>query len=138
MTTEYGDPTSDKTYQFPPDVVTAAQQQEFEAYNAAQAAAYFIEGFGFEVTIHSPCPFCSHPDFHVYRVLEVEQEIGKEHVCRHCGRGSKTEYVQRDESQTVIRMVQTRGDDPPAFLKPYFPRAAEAQGEQGGGHDGAH
>lgn len=99
-----------------------------EEYNRLQHERSRIEGFGFEVTVTAPCPFCCAPNFHSYRALEVAKESGKEHVCKECGRGAMhlmTEYA----NGTTIEMVQTRGPDPDL---PFLPKMRRVDPPTGG------
>jgi hypothetical protein len=81
-----------------------------DEYNRIQQERSKIDGFGFDVTVTSPCPFCCAPDFNTYKALEVEKQSGKEVVCKSCGRGIM-HLMKHDAHGTTIEMVQTRGSD---------------------------
>ena len=84
-------------------------------------ANYLIDGFGFDrMTIHSPCPFCAAPDFHVYKLDTMMAVMGKETVCKECGRGFRVDW-QDEPSVTTGHFGQTSGDDPPDYIT--IPRA---------------
>lgn len=70
-----------------------------------------ITGFGMEVTMHMPCPFCGAPDFMVYLVLETEIAAKRGAVCKECKRGARALF---DHSQGGVQFefVQTEGPDP--------------------------
>jgi ribosomal protein S27AE len=83
---------------------------------------YRVEGAGLDMQIHAPCPFCGAPDFHVYRLDQLQEVTGKETVCKECGRGFRAHW-QNDASTTTGGFVQTCGDDPPDYVP--IPRATE-------------
>jgi hypothetical protein len=84
-------------------------------YEAAFHANERVTGYGINVTIHMPCPFCAAPEFIVYRVLEVVDALAKGAVCTACNRGMKGITVIRDAG-TSTEFVQTCGDPPPPWV----------------------
>jgi hypothetical protein len=90
---------------------------KLDEYNSLQRERSKIDGFGFDVTITSPCPFCCAPEFAKYKALEVGKRNGVETVCKECGRGAMFIMTSFADG-TSIEMVQTRGPDPDLpFLK---------------------
>jgi hypothetical protein len=90
--------------------------QEFEARFAANQK---IDGFGINVTMHMPCPFCAEADFMVYKVIETEDATGG--TCKACGRSMEIEHTVDGPNRT-IRMYQTGGPEQPDWLSPKMPR----------------
>jgi hypothetical protein len=76
---------------------------------------YRIEGFGLDMTIHSPCPFCGAADFLTYKFWKFSQELTKETVCRDCGRGLLG-IIKRAQGSIILEVEQTRGDDAPPYI----------------------
>lgn len=93
-----------------------------DEYNERYQLASKIDGFGFSVSMTLPCPFCCEPGFWKYYVLHegaegMREVCSKEAVCKACGRGAKLIFTGVPGSGSVgFTCVQTRGDDPPAFL----------------------
>jgi hypothetical protein len=83
---------------------------------------YRVEGFGFDgMTIHSPCPFCAAPDFHVYKLDTMMSVTSKETVCAECKRGFRIEYAEHGNT-TTGRLLQTCGDPAPPYIPIARPR----------------
>lgn len=81
-----------------------------------------VDGYGLDgMTIHSPCPFCAAPDFHVYTLITMRDVTSRETICKECKRGLRVDILDGATS-TVATFWQTCGDDPPDYL-PKFPRA---------------
>lgn len=75
-------------------------------------------GFGFEVTQHSPCPFCAAADWMVCRILDVEDRMrGGAITCSECGRTGRF-LVERTAAGLQFEFVQTGGPDPAPWLEP--------------------
>jgi len=88
-----------------------------EAYEKKFAENQKITGYGMDVTIHMPCPFCAAAEWMVFKILEQEEVSSREHVCSACSRGAKMIYKHKEEGIS-FEVVQTRGDDGPDFLPP--------------------
>lgn len=87
-----------------------------EEYNAKSHAGIRYFGHGIRETGMSiPCPFCAAPDFVEYKLIEMEAVMSKEIVCKACGRGMRTIF-ERSRDGVKMEMVQSRGDQPPAYL----------------------
>jgi hypothetical protein len=84
-------------------------------YEAKFTRNQSISGYGLDVTMHMPCPFCATTGWMVYKILEMEEVSSREHVCSECGRGARMIYTHSGSS-TSFEVVQTRGDDPPDYL----------------------
>ena len=76
---------------------------------------YRIEGFGVDMTIHCPCPFCGAPDFITYEFWRVTEELSRERVCKECGRGLRG-TIERIQDAITLELEQTCGDDPPPYV----------------------
>lgn len=94
-----------------------AHPTSYEEYVERFHAGEKITGFGLEVTVHMPCPFCAAPDWLVYRVLNVEKAIAEGKTCTECGRTAKT-LVRHGEGSVGFEIVQTGGPDQPEWLTP--------------------
>ena len=88
-----------------------------EEYEAKFHANTKITGFGIDVTITMPCPFCAAPDWLCYRIIDTKQAMSQGAVCRECGRGARAE-IQRDYGGLKFEMVQTAGEPAPDYLPP--------------------
>jgi hypothetical protein len=84
-----------------------------------------ISGYGLEVTMHVPCPFCATPDWLVHRVLDTEGAYSRGAVCRHCSRGCRA-LVSHDQGGVAMRFVQTCGPEQPSWLEPKMPLESAA------------
>lgn len=96
-----------------------------EEYNALQQQHAKIDGFGFEVTMTIPCPFCCEPGFCTYFVLkDMEQVMQRENVCKACGRGMVAVFDRQGPhgEQVTMHLYQTCGADPASYLAA-MPRA---------------
>lgn len=80
-----------------------------------------MSSFGLNTTMHMPCPFCAAPDFLVYRVVEVQEAMGKGAVCKECGRGAKAVFIGH-KGGISFEIVQTSGPDQPDWLEPKMRR----------------
>lgn len=88
-----------------------------EAYEAKFHANTKVTGYGIlGVTTHMPCPACAEPEWCVTLVIDVEEAMQKEYVCKACGRGFKA-IVDRQGGSVRFEYVQTCGPD----LPPYMP-----------------
>jgi len=99
------------------------QPTNMDEYNQRFKDNMKIEGFGLDVTQVFPCPFCAAPDWMTTKIIEVEQEMQKEHTCSECGRSAKS-IVVRDDSGIRFNIVQTGGDDQPDWFEPKMQRIA--------------
>ena len=102
-----------------------AEPTSMEEYAARFHANEKMEGFGFDVSVHMPCPFCAAPGWLVYRVIEVEQAIARPSLCRECGRSARA-LVRREQDSVEFEMVQIGGPEQPEWLVPrmrVLPRA---------------
>lgn len=96
-----------------------------EQYNEVFMRNQKISGLGIEgTTMHMPCPFCAHPDFMVYKIVDTEDKVVEPHVCSNCQRGAKFILNDDGEGTKTLELVQTQGDDPPEWMQPH-PRRVE-------------
>lgn len=91
-----------------------------EEYEKRYHDNYRLEGFGLDMKVHQPCPFCAASDFHVYRLDQLQEVTSKETICKECGRGFRVDW-KNDPTTTTGAFVQTCGDDPPDYVP--IPRA---------------
>jgi hypothetical protein len=98
-----------------------AEPKDYDEYLKRLNENTKMEGFGFEVTMTVPCPFCAAPDFQKYLILEVEEAMAKDTTCKECGRSAKAIY-HRSPGSTSFEVVQTGGPDQPEWLKPKMRR----------------
>jgi len=68
-----------------------------------------------ETMAHTPCPFCSAPDFMVFRVIDADAALEAGGTCKQCGRSARA-IIRRADCATSFEVVQTGGADPPAYL----------------------
>lgn len=98
----------------PSRIGTPQSKEEYEQRFAQNAHA---SGYGIQnVKQHMPCPFCASPEWLVAGLLELEATSSKETVCNECGRGARTIYHHEGRGDLSFEIVQTRGDDAPAWL----------------------
>lgn len=91
-------------------------------YNTRFLENQKISGFGPNVTIHMPCPFCTASDWLVYRILETRSAMENGAICRTCGRGARALFTSPAAGVTKFEMVQFHGPDQPAWLEPRMRR----------------
>lgn len=84
-------------------------------YQKRFAENHRIEGFGFDVTMAMPCPFCAAADWMIFKILDSEKEMAKGAVCIECGRGAKAIF-KHDQGGVHFEFVQTCGEDGPDWL----------------------
>jgi hypothetical protein len=101
-------------------------------YEARYAANTKLSGRGLDTTMHVPCPFCGAADFIVHRIVDTREALSAGAVCAECKRGARAEFHVRDGgATTTVGLMQTCGDDPPAFLT-HIPRVAAPVGHHAG------
>jgi len=61
------------------------------------------------------CPFCAAPDFARYEILQMQEVMSQPHECKECGRAAKLIFAHSNTG-VAFEMVQTKGDDQPAWL----------------------
>lgn len=83
-----------------------------------------VEGLGFDVTQILACPFCAAPDFQTVRIITAHGDLAKPALCEVCGRAGRMIVVAHGTG-TDAEFVQTGGDDPPEWMRPW-PRRVEA------------
>jgi hypothetical protein len=89
--------------------------QEFEALYLTN---HQITGYGLDgVTQHFPCPFCAAPEWYVVPLSDFNQD-SPNLKCDDCGRSAQYQFARADGG-AAMEIVQTGGDDPPDFLKPW-------------------
>ena len=88
-----------------------------DEYAARFHANQRVEGFGIDVCMHVPCPFCAAPDWLVHPILLTQEAMGDGAVCRECGRGAKAVFSEHHDC-TFIELVQTVGTAQPVWLRP--------------------
>lgn len=81
-----------------------------------------ITGYGVDVKISMPCPFCAAADFMVYRLLEMRKAISQGATCKACGRSARAIFHGNDDSELRFEIVQTGGPQQPEWLEPKMRR----------------
>lgn len=97
-----------------------ADPATLEEYNALYQANTKIEGFGMDVRQVLACPFCCAPGFMTMWVIKhggPDKALADGATCSACGRSVKG-IVDRGPNGVKFEIVQTGGDDPPAYLPP--------------------
>jgi hypothetical protein len=97
--------------------MVVGQPTTIDEYNALVLENQSITGYGFETTMHLPCPFCAAKDFMVYRIIDAEEAMIKGAVCSECKRGAAVEFTVNGPGKQ-FEFVQTCGDDIPTYLPP--------------------
>jgi hypothetical protein len=91
-----------------------------EDYDRQAMANQRLEGFGLETTMHLSCPFCTAPDFMIYRIISVLDVLTEPHTCSSCARSLQVEVKHHDGGTSMefvhMEFVQTGGPPPPAYL----------------------
>lgn len=80
-----------------------------------------IDGFGLDVTVTSPCPFCGVAGWGKWRVIDSEREMQKSRECKSCGRSARA-VIQRGQGGISFEIVQTGGPDQPDWMEPKMRR----------------
>jgi hypothetical protein len=101
--------------------MTTEKSPDEVAYEEKSHRNSTLSGFGFETEVHVPCPFCAEPDFIVHPITDPETAYARGAVCGSCGRGMRA-LVTRSKAGVSFELVQTAGDDPPAWLVPALRR----------------
>lgn len=83
-----------------------------EEYEERFAKNTQIFGMGMTTSMSMPCPFCAAPNFMRYMILQMEEEITKEHVCKECSRGMRAQIlIEHRGLCKTMHFIQTRGPD---------------------------
>jgi bacterioferritin-associated ferredoxin len=84
-------------------------------YQAKFEENYLCEGYGIlGMTIHLPCPFCAAPHWISYTLPSMRALLSRGAECRECRRSARAIFTETVNSLTM-RLVQTSGDDAPAY-----------------------
>ena len=86
-----------------------------DEYNQMYLANSQVTGFGLEVAQNFACPFCCNPDWLKVKILNTEAALSVGATCSFCKRGAKALFT-RKQGSTIFEIVQTAGDDPPAWF----------------------
>ncbi len=87
-------------------------------YERRFKAAYRIEGYGPDITMHLPCPFCAAADWLAQPVFDPDRPRsgrGPDVTCYGCGRTAAFIHTPTGGG-TTVELVQTGGDDPPPWV----------------------
>jgi hypothetical protein len=87
-------------------------------YFALFEANQRIAGFGFELIMHVPCPFCAAPYFLSSRIVTAQADWSKGGTCKVCARSAKAIFHGNGKWE----IVQTGGPDAPPWLTPKMRR----------------
>lgn len=83
-------------------------------FNANQA----ISGYGSDVAMHMPCPWCAAPDFAKWRIIDSERLMQQPSTCGECGRTGHIVFTMNEPGHKAFEFVQTAGPDAPEWLTP--------------------
>lgn len=97
-------------------------------YTARFNANTEVTGYGTEVAMHVPCPFCAAPDWAVWALIRATDAMREDRTCRECGRSARSEVMALPGGGTSVELVQTGGPDAPPWLDPP-PRRVSAGGQ---------
>ena len=91
-----------------------------EEFNRVFQANTEMTGFGVDVEVHMPCPFCGAAHWRCTKILDFETNLEQEEVCSACDRGARTIVrtrfnVEGAEVEKILTMVQTSGPDGPSW-----------------------
>ncbi len=89
-----------------------------EEYHKRFMESQRVEGYGPEMKIHVPCPFCAAPDIMIHTLMETHEAYANGGKCQECGRSFRAVYSGGEPGKIAFEIVQTGGDDPPDFLPP--------------------
>lgn len=95
---------------------------DLDAYLKRFREGQSIEGFGADVSMTSPCPFCAAPNWMTWPIARVRETMEQGAACAECGRSAKA--VFKDSPASIeFELVQTGGPDAPDYLVPKIRRA---------------
>lgn len=86
--------------------------------------SYKIEGFGENVQIHMPCPFCAAPNFIVHGIMETAPALSQGATCCECGRSARAIITEENPDSHQLEIVQTGGPDQDAWMQPPIRRVS--------------
>lgn len=95
-----------------------------DEYTERFQKSYRLEGFGPEVLIYMPCPFCAAPDFIVHGIMETAAALSKGATCRECGRSARAIIIEETPGSHQLEIVQTGGPEQPDWLQPQMRRVS--------------
>lgn len=98
-----------------------SEPKDFDEYNERFHANQVIEGYGLDVTMVSPCPFCAAAGWARWKVMDMDRTASKDNLCRVCGRSAKI-IIKRERGGVGFEVVQTGGPDQPEWLQPKMRR----------------
>lgn len=91
---------------------------DLKSYTARFHANQRMTGFGIDVTVHVPCPFCSAPDWIVMKVIDTKEAMKTGASCEECGRSARAIFHVDQPGNAEFEVVQTGGSDAPDWLPP--------------------
>lgn len=86
-------------------------------YTARAGINCRVDGFGADVMTVLTCPFCAAGGFWRLPIANVRGAMEKETTCGECHRKARALFKESARSIS-FEVVQTGGDDPPAWLEP--------------------
>jgi hypothetical protein len=104
-----------------------AEPKDYDEYLKRFFQNNKIEGFGLDVTMRMPCPFCAAVDFMVYAVLNAEDAMTRGATCKECNRGARAIF-KRMGGSVSFELAQTEGREQPAWLEPKMRRLIGSAG----------
>lgn len=95
-----------------------------EEYEARFAANQVVDGFGLDVHMVTPCPFCAAPGWATWYPAgelagkpSIDAQMEQNQTCRECGRSARA-IITRTAGGVSAEFVQTGGPPSPAWLDP--------------------
>lgn len=100
--------------------------QSMDEYSKRVHENMHVEGFGADVRTYFPCPFCAARDWLCCRIVSTEEDMKRGATCKRCGRSAKAVFVLNEPDNKQFEIVQTGGDEAPAWLEPKMRRIDDA------------
>lgn len=102
---------------------------DFTSYAIAYRDNTVIKGFGADTATVFPCPFCAAPGWVEANIVDVKGAMARGGTCGECGRSARFVFsttppedidgvAWTSAGMITLELVQTGGDDPPAWLIP--------------------
>ncbi len=86
--------------------------KSFDDYKAKFTANQAIMGFGLDVGMSVPSPFCAEPHFIDHLIVDTRQAYQAGAVCKSCGRGARGIFSDLPGGGVQCEFLQTRGAEP--------------------------
>lgn len=97
--------------------MTTDEPQNMVEFAARYALNTRITGYGMNVMLHHPCPFCAAPEWVAHYLQQTEAVLNQPHYCATCKRSACVVFRSLG-SATELELVQTEGPDVPSWFQP--------------------